>query len=958
MSTASPADFSATPISRRPRSQYVPAVGPRLRALLAAVFALLALLGANSAYLVGVRALDVAGVDLVNWFVPWMLLVHIALGVLVTGPLVVFGILHWFTAKDRKNRRAVKVGYALFGASLGLLVTGFLLCRIDGVIDLAHPVARAVVYWLHVALPVMCLWLYWLHRLAGRRINWKLGGYYAAATAGFVGLMCAAHSLDPRTWNAVSPDDGAAYFEPSLARTAGGTFIPAEQLMNDASCAECHPDVHAQWAGSAHRFSSFNNALYLASVRETRAAVEARDGTVQASRWCAGCHDPVPFFSGKFDDPLYDDVKDPTASAAITCTACHAITEIGGHGGVRGNADYVIQAPEPYPFEGSENPALKWINRQLVKAKPAVHKKDMLKPLHSSAEFCATCHKVGLPKELNGYKWLRGQNHYDSFLLSGVSGGGASSFYYPPVAEQNCNGCHMPRVASGDFGATPGIVDAVDNVLSVHDHNFRGANTALAWMNNLDGVVRAHKEFLEDSLRIDLFGVRAGGQVDGELTAPLRPEVPELQPGETVLLETVVRTLTLGHLFTQGTTDSNEVYVEITVSSGGETLFTSGATDDENRVDPRAHFLNSFVVDRDGNRIARRNAQDIFTPLYSHQIPPGAAASLHYRLDVPENLTAPLTVEAKVKYRKFSAEYMRFVKEAARPGDRPLRADLVNPPVVTIAADRVTFPIAGLPDDINSAVNNPPREIPEWQRWNDYGIGALLKGKAELRQAAAAFGRVEELNRYDGPLNLARVLEAEGRIEEAAAALARAADYKDPAPPPWTVNWLAGTLNREAGRLEEAAENFRDVLRWDRPPTAEMADRGFDFARDYRVANLLGQTYYDLARRQRGESRADAREEYLRLAVDAFSRALAADIENVTALDNLARLHRELGDEKIAADYRRRHAIHKSDDTAAGRALRMAKAKYPEAAKAAEMVVIYELTPAKEPRTATVRERP
>ena len=31
------------------------------------------------------------------------------------------------------------------------------------------------------------------------------------------------------------------------------------------------------------------------------------DGNVQGSRFCAGCHDPVPFFSGAFDDPKFDD---------------------------------------------------------------------------------------------------------------------------------------------------------------------------------------------------------------------------------------------------------------------------------------------------------------------------------------------------------------------------------------------------------------------------------------------------------------------------------------------------------------------------------------------------------------------------------------------------------------------------------------------------------------------------
>ena len=137
-----------------------------------------------------------------------------------------------------------------------------------------------------------------------------------------------------------------------------------------------------------------------------------------------------------------------------------------------------------------------------------------------------------------------------------------------------------------------------------------------------DDALKVQEDFLKDCLRVDLFGVRAEGRVDGELTAPLRPAVPELIPGETVLLETVVRTLTLGHHFTQGTADSNEVWVELTVSSGGETLFTSGAEDDANNVDPAAHFLNAFVVDRNGNRIARRNAEDIFTALYNHQIPP------------------------------------------------------------------------------------------------------------------------------------------------------------------------------------------------------------------------------------------------------------------------------------------------------------------------------------------------
>ena len=54
-----------------------------------------------------------------------------------------------------------------------------------------------------------------------------------------------------------------------------------------------------------------------------------RDGNLKASRWCAGCHDVVPFFSGAFDDPNFDDVKHPTSQAGMTCTVIVAAPSRG-----------------------------------------------------------------------------------------------------------------------------------------------------------------------------------------------------------------------------------------------------------------------------------------------------------------------------------------------------------------------------------------------------------------------------------------------------------------------------------------------------------------------------------------------------------------------------------------------------------------------------------------------------
>src|SRR5262245_5688293 len=769
-----------------PKKKYVRAVGPRLRILLYCIFALVAMLGANSFYLLSIRWLEkLSGQAYQNYFFQYMFLAHLTLGLLLLVPFIVFGICHIKNAYSRPNRRAVRVGLLLFAVSVILLISGIALMRL-GIFEIKNPNVRSAAYWAHVITPVLAVWLYILHRLAGPRIKWRVGLGWAGAVGVIVVAMVFLHAQDPRKWNVVGPKEGEKYFFPSLARTTTGNFIPARTLMMDAYCQKCHPDIYQGWFHSAHHFSSFNNKPYLFSVRETRQVALQRDGNVKASRWCAGCHDVVPFFSGAFDDPNFDLEKHPTSQAGITCTSCHAITHVNS---TRGNADYTIDEPIHYPFAFSTNQLLRYINEQLVKAKPDFHKKTFLKPLHKSAEFCSTCHKVSLPLELNKYKeFLRGQNHYDTFLLSGVSGHSARSFYYPERAQQNCAGCHMPLRPSEDFGAK--FFSPTNNVLSVHNHLFPAANTGVAHIRGHEPTVKAHQDFLKGVVRVDIFGLKQGGTIDGPLIAPLRPNVPSLKPGKKYLLEVVLRTVKLGHPFTQGTVDSNEVWVDANISGAGRVSGRSGGLGTHKEVDPWSHFVNVYMLDRHGNRIDRRNPQDIFTPLYNHQIPPGAAQVAHYDFTVPKDQSEPLTVEVKLQYRKFDTIYMNYVFGQNYTNDRPFTVtnDL---PITTITSDKITFPIEGA---AQSEIPNLKSEIPLWQRWNDYGIGLFLEGdkgseKGELIQAAQAFEEVEKLKRPDGPLNLARVYFKEGRLDDAVAALQRAATFDSPATR-WNVAWL------------------------------------------------------------------------------------------------------------------------------------------------------------------------
>ncbi|MFN7730362.1 MAG: multiheme c-type cytochrome [Pirellula sp.] len=914
-------------------------VTPRTRRILYVVLALFSLLLANGLYLSGVTFSEwYFQRNFQDLFYQRMFLVHLVLGLAFILPFLAFGFYHWRASYQRRNRRAVRIGYALLIAGLVVLVSGVLLIKLGSFEFMRHENGKRVVYWAHVLAPLFAMWLYWLHRLVGPRIKWVIAQRVGLATAVAVGAMLVVQTQDPRKWTKRAPSDGQRYFENSLASTRDGNFIPQRVLMNDDYCKKCHADVYNDWFHSAHHFSSFNNPAYLYAVRETRKVSMERDGNVHAARFCAGCHDPVPFFSGAFDNPEYDDVHDPTSQAGITCTVCHAITEVESN---RGNADYIIEEPQHYPFAYSQNPILQQINQLLVKAKPAFHKSEMLKPVHKTAEFCGTCHKVHLPYNLTHYKeWVRGQNHYDSYLLSGVAGHGARSFYYPEKAQTNCNGCHMPYRESNDFAAKP---HPETNKNVVHNHFFPGANTALPFWRNDPDKVELARSILKDCARVDIFGIRKDGRLDGELIAPLRPEVPAVEAGQAYLIEAVIRTLKVGHHLTQGTVDSNELWLEVQATSGDRVIGVSGGRTEDGAVDEWSHFVNNFVIDRNGDRIARRNAQDIFIALYDHQIPPGAGQSAHYRLEIPEDIDAPLHVSVKLHYRKFDKGYIDFMNREFKPGDRDfhLRGQALNAlPITTIAEDHMVFPVVtrgGVRIEPNAESKKPIE--PTWQRWNDYGIGLLLTGTAQLKQAAAAFSEVEKLNRFDGPLNIARVLFAEGNLDGATAAIARSATM-DPAPPKWTLAWLSGEIARQQGQFEEAEQNFRSVLEDD---NTERRKRNFDFSLDYVVRNQLGATYLDLALAAESREDLELKKQYLERARNEFEQVLKTDSENLMAHANLATVFERLGDSDKAQWHRQENLKYKPDDNASNLARKPARQKYPAANRAAEAVVIYSL---------------
>ena len=712
----------------------------------------------------------------------------------------------------------------------------------------------------------------------------------------------------------VKHDEMNPLFAPSFAQTHTNEYIKARDLDNNQYCKGCHADVHEGWMNSVHKVSSFNNQSYAFAVNNTRDFLDKRDGNHDEARFCAVCHDPVIMFSGEFDKDM-DFTGTKIGEAGITCTACHAISEINS---VKGNGAYTLKIPEQYPFTYSQLPFLQWVNQTLVKAKPDFHKSSYLKPLHKTAEFCSVCHKVSIPESFNGYKWLRGQNHYDSFFLSGVSGHAVASFYYPPKAKEKCADCHMPMQDSDDFGA---ITESLTGKAQVHSHYFESANSGIRYLNKLKPD--PNNAMLKGALSIDIFGLKQGGEITGELIAPLAGDAIVIESGQKYLLESVIRTIKLGHAFTQGTGDSNQIWVELNVYLDGELIGGSGGIDNNGNVDEWSYFVNVYVLDKQGNRIDRRNVEDIFTALYNHSIPPGAGATVHYALDIPENVTGEITLEAKVLYRKFDSTYYRLFTQ-----DEDKFNDL---PIVTLASDVQKLLIKPEP-------SSNPQLQQDWKRWNDYGIG-LLRQKA-YKQAEQAFAQVAELGRAEGWVNLTRTYLQQGRLNEAQDALNQASKIDD-FRYTWQLAYFAGVIDLQNGFIQKAIDNFERVYQSEFK-NAQQAN--FDFSKDYRFVTMYAQTVFQRSKMLTEEAQKTMQQKSLSL----YNNVLALNPEWADAHFGLFQLYAAMGDLDKSKYHKALHEKYKIDDNAHDTVIAKARANNKAADHAAETIAIYPLDEVKQ----------
>lgn len=633
----------------------------------------------------------------------------------------------------------------------------------------------------------------WLGAVA---LRWApVGGVAALVMAVSVSLASTPDSLAP-----VVPQ-AAEQWAPAFTQHREPIAPDALGRGRVAECATCHYEVSLQWASSAHAFASFNNPYYRVSVELNRDAAG-----FEASRFCAGCHDPALLVTGAMDGPIAPD--DPAAHAGITCVACHSIDDASNDG----NGSYhLAMAPIVMPAEGDPDTL-------------AAHRARLADTTLRTNALCVSCHRGFVGDGTGNPHFFFGMNDAADWEGSAYAGTGIERLD-DPVEAADCAGCHMPSEAG------------------VRSHRFPGAQTALAQRRVDTPQLLASQELLRSSATLAFGAVTAP---DG--TRWLDPD--EADPSATEwVFDLVVRNVGAGHRFPAGTLDLQDTWLEVTLTDADGVVVARAGTDHAlSGWDQNAHVLRAFSVDEEGAEVPFHVISQIRTTAWNHTIPARDAAVVQYRW-APEaglaEITYPLTLDARLRHRRHHLTFARRVCEESTQGtgaEFVSAAARLNGELLDPCLEQPITEVAALSFQVGPGARNRLTR-PEWRQQYEHALGlshGVQERLAEAYPSLRAAWRQLQVEGSDRERAMALVLWAEidgmlGRTDSALERLDLAAAEWRHHP---TIAFRRGEALAQVWRWSEAAAAYQEAalgmpsseLAWERLAVALVSDGQFEQA--------------------------------------------------------------------------------------------------------------------------------
>jgi tetratricopeptide (TPR) repeat protein len=506
-----------------------------------------------------------------------------------------------------------------------------------------------------------------------------------------------------------------AHFLPSLMTTDTGEFIDPKTFPTAQYCGHCHQEAQHQWRQSAH--SNSNRAPWY--LRNVNLLNDSKG--VEYSRHCEGCHDPIALVAGNLTQGSTK--RRPFDADGVTCMVCHSIQK----GDTRGTGSYVLGVPAVLVDENG-NAITRPVSDGEILAHLDRHSAAVMKPFYKTSEFCASCHKAALPRQLNDYKWQRAIFLYDEWQNSSFARQSPLPFYTKDSVS-TCETCHMQReaVKLPDPGAKNG---------QLASHRWLGANTIVPKYYGFDEQADRIVKFLQAGVfNVDLFAIEHGdqrGDVPPVISAPLGLVSYTVAPGELLTADVVIQNKGIAHSHVPEQRDMYESWVDFTVKdSSGKVLFESGFIKPNGDLDERAHSFTNRLINSRGTLNADHQVWQNKIVAYNNTIQSGRSQIVRYSFHMPPATEGPVTITAAVKYRRFDQHFMDFGMGMG-PDKHYLQ------PIIEMVSASRTVAVGE-----NKPVPSGASENKEWMRWNNYGI-ALLDAQ-QYAASVHAFAQVARL---------------------------------------------------------------------------------------------------------------------------------------------------------------------------------------------------------------------
>jgi len=432
-------------------------------------------------------------------------------------------------------------------------------------------------------------------------------------------------------------------FFPSLLNTRTGGPVASSEFEDPGRCRICHRDIYNQWSGSMHSNSWVDpvfQALWKIGDNETNGAIRNH---------CAGCHSPIGTVG---EEISFDPVRgmfgaSRIAEKGVQCDFCHTVAESTWK-----------DTPTAQPQNGSLLMDPGDVKRGPYKDSSSPGHDTEFSQLHTSAEFCGSCHHVFHP--VTNFPIER---TYDEWKQSVYARAGIV-----------CQDCHMMPIEKAIEAArtlvkpvNPGKASPMGPEReTVYNHEFVGGNFTLPSLLGSDMHSRLARQRLQSA-------------------AELKIHLPDRAvSGQIVRFKVEVINVAAGHNLPTSLTEVRQMWLDVTVMDPkGEIIMRSGGLDDHGAIDPEANIFRAVAVDKDGKETHKPWAISHFSEV--RVIPAKGSDKSTYSFLLPDKIRkGDLTIDAVLRYRSFSQHL----------ADELFGKGAVNVPVVDMKTASVTLPAA------------------------------------------------------------------------------------------------------------------------------------------------------------------------------------------------------------------------------------------------------------------------